>query len=504
MGLRRALVRWLSNDPDAESDVQRLLRQHTLALPPADPGNHGVPGALAPGAGYPGGPAGLPPAAHDALTEILPVTAEQAPIGGGLVVGQAERRMPDVALPSFYTPPEPPPPPRAPMPYADSSLLTRHTDYDPEVLLDAWRVVEDRVDRLISMFYAELFLRLPEAPRMFPSSMAQQRQDFGKAVIQWVLADDPDTLRAHLGQLGADHRKFDVEPRHYEVAGAALVSAWRSVAGNRWTSAHEAAVIGSYTRLASMMLDGAMKSLHEPASWGAQVVEHQRVLRDFAVLRIQPDEPYPYKAGQYLTLEVPSHRRQWRQMSIASAPRPDNSFDIHVRAVGSAGVSSALVNHTRIGDRLRLGPPRGNDLVVEPGTVPGGLLCIASGTGAAPITAVVESILGWREVPHQLYAFVGGRTRADIYSVDALNRLITRSGTWDRAHVHGVVSDDPGYAGYRGRVESVVPRLQDWAGLGVDVLIAGPNPMIAATIGNLTEIGVPRHKIHFDQYDLAS
>jgi NAD(P)H-flavin reductase len=252
------------------------------------------------------------------------------------------------------------------------------------------------------------------------------------------------------------------------------------------------------------MLDGAMRNLHEPASWGARVVEHQRILRDFAVLRIQPDEPYPYKAGQYLTLEMPSHRRQWRQMSIASAPRADNSFDIHVRSVGGVGVSAALVANTKVGDRLRLGPPRGNNLVVEPGTVAGGLLCIASGTGAAPISAVVESVMAWREPPPQLDVFVGCRTRDEIYTVDAINRLIDASGNWLRARACGVVADDPGFLGYRGRVERVVPMLRDWAGLGVDVLVAGPNPMIETTVANLTMAHVPRDKIHFDQYEVAA
>ncbi|MEP6599945.1 MAG: FAD-binding oxidoreductase [Actinomycetota bacterium] len=353
-------------------------------------------------------------------------------------------------------------------------------------------------------FYAELFLALPgEALRMFPSDMVQQRQDFGRALVQWVVTDDPEAMTAHLAQLGADHRKFDVEPRHYGVAGQALVNAWKGLAGSAWTADHEAAVVGSYTRLASIMIDGAMRHRDAPASWGAQIVEHQRVLRDFAVIRIQPDAPYPYKAGQYLTLEVGTHRRQWRQMSIASAPRADNTFDIHVRAVGATGVSAALVMHTRPGDRLRLGPPRGNDLVVEPGTVPGGLLCVASGTGAAPITAVVESILGWQEPP-RLYAFVGGRTKDDIYPVSQLNRLIQAGGNWRQVQVHGVVSDDPTYVGYRGRVENVVPALQDWGHLGVDVLVAGPDPMIATTVTNLIGIGVPMGKIHFDQYDAAA
>ena len=66
---------------------------------------------------------------------------------------------------------------------------------------------------------------------MFPSSMEQQRKDFGRTLVQWVVAYDPAMMAAHLEQLGADHRKYDVEPRHYETAGAALVSAWRSTAG---------------------------------------------------------------------------------------------------------------------------------------------------------------------------------------------------------------------------------------------------------------------------------
>lgn len=425
--------------------------------------------------------------------------AETVPAAGALIVGSAERRVAAPQLPSFYQPEA-----AANSEPDERPLLTRYSDYDREAVREAWSLVSDQADRLVSRFYAELFVRLTEAPQMFPSSMTAQRQEFGKALVQWVVTDDPDAMSAHLHQLGADHRKFDVEPRHYEVAGAALASAWKTLAGDRWTQRHEAAVIGSYTRLASTMIDGAMKHLHEPASWGAKVIGHQQILRDFAVVTIQPDEPYPYKAGQYLTLEIPSHRRVWRQMSIASAPRSDNSFDIHVRAIGGLGVSAALVRNTKVGDRLRLGPPRGNDLVVEPGTVSAGLLCIASGTGAAPISAVVESVLSWREPPSQLDVFVGGRTREDIYPVESLNKMIQSRGQFGRARAHAVVSDDPGFGGYRGRVESVVPMLRDWATLGVDVLVAGPNPMIEATVTNLTVNRVPLARIHFDQYEVSA
>lgn len=386
-------------------------------------------------------------------------------------------------MPDLYIP--------APKPYARSEVRR------------AWDLVSDRAETLVRNFYAELFLRLgAEAQQMFPASMVMQREDFGRALVQWVVTDDPDAMAAHLAQLGADHRKFDVEPRHYDVAGAALVNAWKGLAGADWTPQIEAAVVASYTRLATTMIDGAMAHRDEPGWWGATVVAHERVLNDFAVLRIQPDEPYPYKPGQYLTIEIASHGKQWRQMSIASAPRPDNTFDLHVRSVNATGVSAGLVMHTRVGDRVRLGPPRGNDLVVELGTVTSGVLCVCSGTGAAPISAVVESVMGWAQCP-PLYAFVGARTAADMYPAERLNRMVRNGGKGDLIQVHGVVSDDVSYTGLRGRVEDVVPPLKDWAQLGVDVLVAGPNSMIATTVLGLTDLGVPIGKVHFDQYDAA-
>jgi NAD(P)H-flavin reductase/hemoglobin-like flavoprotein len=489
MGLRRALLRWLTN---GERGITESL------------GHSGAGGQYS----GPGSATQLP---EDPEADSRPRPFPRAdgtsraphrePAVGGLVVGPADHRLPPVDLPRFYVPqpviPEQPHVPtlRPPVP----------PSYDRRAVREAWELVSDRADKLVRLFYADLFLRLGEdALRMFPSSMERQRHDFGLAVVQWVVTDDPDAMTAHLEQLGTDHRKFDVEPRHYDVARTALLNAWKGVAGAAWTQRHEAAIIGSYDRMASIMIDGALKHRHEPAWWSAQVIEHRRILRDFAIVRIQPEAPYAYKPGQYLTVELPTHRRQWRQMSIASAPRADNTFDIHVRAVGTAGVSAALVMHTRPGDRLRLGPPRGNDLVIEPGTVPGGLLCVASGTGAAPISAVVEYILSWPELPKQLYAYVGGRTRDDIYPVAQLNQLVLAGGKWPRVHVEGVVSDDPGYGGYRGRIENVVPKLQDWGRLGVDVLVAGPAPMMDTTITNLTAAGVPLDKIHFDQYDTAA
>lgn len=334
---------------------------------------------------------------------------------------------------------------------------------------------------------------------MFPTDLRRQRQEFGRALIQWVTADDPDTLATHLDQLGADHRKFDVEPAHYAIAGEALIAAVRGRSGNLLTGEHEVALRGSYGRLASVMVSGALSRVAEPAYWAGEIVNHHRYKDDFAVVTIQPAAPYPYRAGQYTTIELDRRPKLWRQMSIASAPRANNTFDLHVRAIPGGDVSTALVRHAQPGDRVRIGPPRGGALVVEPGTTTA-LLCLAAGAGAAPIAAVVESVLMWRNPP-TLYAYVGARTAEDLYPVRS---LASRTIGLPYVQIRGIVSDEPAFPGLCGRIESVAPGLQPWADLGVDVLVAGPRRMMDQTVSNLRRVGVPDARIHFDQYEAVN
>jgi NAD(P)H-flavin reductase/hemoglobin-like flavoprotein len=368
-----------------------------------------------------------------------------------------------------------------------------------QLVRQAISLVDDQ-ERLVRDFYSLVFaLGGPAVVGMFPTDLRRQRQEFGRTLVQWVTADDPASLAAHLDQLGADHRKFDVEPAHYAVAGEALVAAVRGRSGGLLTAAHEDALRGSYGRLATVMVSGALRRIAEPPYWQAEVVGHHRYKDDFAVVTLQPAAPYPYRAGQYTTVELASRPKLWRQMSIASAPRADNTFDLHVRAVPGGDVSTALVRHTQPGDRLRVGPPRGGALVVEPGTADA-LLCVAAGAGAAPIAAVVESVLTWRRPP-TLYAYVGARTADDLYSV---RYLTARTLGLPDVHIHGIVSDEPDFPGLRGRVESVAPGLAPWASLGVDVLVAGPTRMMDQTVTNLREAGVPADRIRFDQYEAVN
>src|SRR5512142_1660995 len=65
-------------------------------------------------------------------------------------------------------------------------------------------------------FYSFLFSASPALRSMFPPQMSHQNERLFAALVRIVeLLEDQDGLAAYLAQLGADHRKYGVEPEHY-------------------------------------------------------------------------------------------------------------------------------------------------------------------------------------------------------------------------------------------------------------------------------------------------
>lgn len=361
---------------------------------------------------------------------------------------------------------------------------------DAQLVKESWDRLEPVAGRVAARFYARLFVEAPELRALFPLVLDGQQQHLVQALRRVVQGlDSPLLLEQYLGRLGADHRKFAVGPECYLPFGRALIGALRAES-TEWDDRIEEAWITAYAVVADRMMAGATRSGDGPAWWDAVVVGHERPADDLAVITLRPDRPYGFYPGQYLTLQTPRRPQLWRPYSPANAPRPDGTLDLHVRAVPGGWVSGALVRHTGIGDRLRLGPPMGT-MQVDPDSGRD-LLFVAGGTGLAPCQAMVEHLVRWN-TRRQVHLFVGARRPEDLYGFSALRRLATGL-SW--LHVVGAVSEDPGYLGRRGRVADVVVGAGDWS--GCDAYVSGPPAMVRATVGTLRRHGVPTERIWHD------
>jgi NAD(P)H-flavin reductase len=225
------------------------------------------------------------------------------------------------------------------------------------------------------------------------------------------------------------------------------------------------------------MATAAQDAEAEPPWWVAEVIRHERRCPDLAVLTVRPSQPFAYQPGQYLSVQALQWPRIWRSYSIANAPRADGTLDLHIRAIPGGQVSAALVHDTGVGDTVLLGPARGG-MVADPGSARD-ILCIAGGTGFAPMKSIIEG-LGAQpggQAARRIRLLVGARRRQDLYDLPDLARL---EAACAQLEVITALSDDPGAGGVHGLVHAVVRHQASWQ--DCDVFVSGPPAMVRATL----------------------
>ena len=343
-------------------------------------------------------------------------------------------------------------------------------------------------------FYSRLFTKHPKLRCMFPAAMTSQNERLFRALMKIVaLLDEPDRLARYLNQLGFDHRKYGVRPEHYAAVADALLYTLRRHCAV-WGGEEEAAWTAAYQIAADAMIAGAAGHF-TPVVWKGRVVSHKLPTPHIAVLTVRTDAPLPRTAGQYVTVLHPGRQGEWRSFSPANAPDGDmTDIEIHVAKVDNGSVSTALAWHTRPGDEIVIGPPLGT---MTPAGIEGrDLVCVAGGTGIAPLNAIITQVLKDDEAAgpsRNITLFYGARTARGLYAMPALRRL---SDTYPWLEVRGVVSGESRFDGSRGNVADVALNRGRWADR--DAFIAGPLPMVTSAVRGFRNAGFPDGCIHFD------
>jgi NAD(P)H-flavin reductase len=360
---------------------------------------------------------------------------------------------------------------------------------------ESWALVEPRQDEVSQFFYGMVFSLAPATREMFPINMQVLRSRVMRALVHLVqMIDRPDELLPYLKQLGRDHRKFGVISGQYEAVGTALLAAIKKYSGDAWTPEVERAWAEAYTIMARTMLEAA-EADEGPAWWPAQVVDKEKLGWDLVRIRLQPDYPVPYKAGQYMSVETPQRPRLWRYLTPANAPREDGIIEFNVRAVPNGWVSRAMVAHSNVGDMWRLGPPLGR--LAIPRDTERDVLMVAGGTGITTMRALLEDLSQWGENP-RVHVFYGGRTPEDLYALDDLHQLAA-TNPW--LTVVPVLETDPSALNAEhGTLADVVTKYGAWADR--DALVAGSPAMIRSTVSRMLVAGTPLDRISYDPFTI--
>ncbi|HEY2076075.1 MAG TPA: globin domain-containing protein [Streptosporangiaceae bacterium] len=362
------------------------------------------------------------------------------------------------------------------------------------------RLVKESFARIVSAgpavmeyFYARLFTVSPRTRSLFPMSMTAQRERVFAALARliWSL-DDPPRRTEILSRLGRDHRRFGVTEAHYAPFMATLRDTAEHFSGSEWTPQTASAWQATLDYVAGTMRAAAEDDARtSPPWWTAEIVSHELRSPGVAVLRLRPSQPLPYQAGQYVPVQVTRWPRIWRPYSIATAPRPGGLIELHVRAVPGGLVSNTLVHHSDVGDCVLLGAADGRMTLAESDR---DLLCVAGGTGLAPIKAIIEQALARQTPgrPRKITLFFGTRQHFDLYDLEDLQLLESACSS---LRVIPVLSDEPGYGGLVGTLPDVVGNL----GLFEDAeaYVCGPAAMVTRTTA-LLAASIPEGQLHYD------
>jgi NAD(P)H-flavin reductase/hemoglobin-like flavoprotein len=361
---------------------------------------------------------------------------------------------------------------------------------DPRILRKSLAQIEGQSGKVMEYFFARLFARHPPLRPLFPLALDGHYPRIFSLLAQYAwTADRPGALTEWLAELARDLRKFGVREAHYRLVCETLFEALRAFAPG-WGSEPLAAWRAALEHIAAVMTDAGRDDQEQPPWWLAEVVEHEQRRPGLAVLTLRPDQPLPYRAGQHVSVQVPQQPRVWREYSVANAPAPDGLLRLHVRAIPGGAVSPVLVHRTAPGDTLVIGRARGT--MTADAVSAADLVCLAGGTGLAPVKAIVEELAGQPPPRPDITVFFGARSEAGLYDLPDLRRL---ARCCPSLTVIPVVCGEPGYLGAQGTLAEVAAgRLPPGTR---DVVISGPPAMVTACAAALAP-RAPAVRIHHD------
>ena len=147
----------------------------------------------------------------------------------------------------------------------------------------------------------------------------------------------------------------------------------------------------------------------------SRVMSIERPAPDVAVLKLQlpANQNLQYRAGQYVEFILRDGAR--RSYSMANAPHALGSppaIELHVRHMPGGKFTDHVFSALKERDILRMEGPFGSFFLREESTKP--IVLLASGTGFAPIKAIVQHMQS-RGITRPAVLYWGARRRADLY-----------------------------------------------------------------------------------------
>ena len=226
------------------------------------------------------------------------------------------------------------------------------------------------------------------------------------------------------------------------------------------------------------------------------VVEETPDVRTFrfdnSIAKLPLDHP-----GRFVKVCVPTpDGEKWRSFTICSSPADPRILELTVKLNPSGSVSTYLHEHARAGSTVQLKGPLGGfyfdrQMHREP------LVLISAGSGITPMMSIARFLRDMAD-PLPCTFLYGARTEADILFHEECQQLAAARPSF--RYFVTLSQPGPAWAGAVGRLDmgrviEHVPRIAECR-----YFLCGPNDLMEAFQAACVEAGVPRDRIHTEQF----
>lgn len=213
---------------------------------------------------------------------------------------------------------------------------------------------------------------------------------------------------------------------------------------------------------------------------------------DIRIIRLRPAKPLSFSPGQYATVQfTPEHIRPYSMAGLCE----DEELEFHVRLVPDGRVTGYVFNQLKVGDAVRISGPLGTSYLRSRHQGP--ILCVAGGTGLAPILSIVRGAIA-AGMDNPVHLYFGVRSRQDVYGLEQLAAL-QRSHPDLRIQVVLAAGDVDQPAMRSGLITDAIA--EDIADLsGWRAYVCGAPPMVEAVSKLVKQRGVAQEQVYADAF----
>ncbi len=223
----------------------------------------------------------------------------------------------------------------------------------------------------------------------------------------------------------------------------------------------------------------------------ATVVSIEDATHDIKILRLRPAKPLSFSPGQYATLQfTPEHIRPYSMAGLSS----DGELEFHVRLVPGGRVSGYVFDQLKVGDAIRASGPLGTAYLRTRHEGP--MLCVAGGTGLAPILSIIRGAIA-AGMNNPVHLYFGVRSPEDVYGLEQVRAL---QEALPSLKLEVVVTTDDGNSMHRTGLitEAISQDISDFQGWRA--YVCGAPPMVEATAVLLKQRGINEQQVYADAF----